>query len=101
MSSHANRVNSTASILMGGLAPKPAASTPPPQPSWGSIPQQRGDALDGLADVIDRIGIGEANVAFAVDAEAGAGHGGNAGLLQHPVLQRARVHAGAGDVGEY
>ena len=47
-----------------------------------------------------RVGVGEADVALAVDAEAGAGDGGDAGLLQHLVLQLARVHAGAGDVGE-
>ena len=51
-----------------------------------SIPQQRGDALDRLADVIDGVGVGEADVAFAVDAEAGAGDGGDAGRFQHLVL---------------
>src|SRR4029078_597318 len=115
MSSQANRVSSTASIFMkqtpanschpGNFAERsirdPGAQTLCGERvvpgSWisrcaqfrddrSSIPQQRGDALDRLADVIDGVGVGEADVAFAVDAEAGAGDGGDAGRFQHLVL---------------
>ena len=40
-----------------------------------------------FADIVHRVGVGEADVAFAVDAEAGAGDGGDAGLFEHAVLQ--------------
>src|SRR4029079_4161398 len=76
----------------------PTTSDPPA--SGVSIAQQGGETLDGLADVLDRVGVGEADVALPVDAEAGAGHRCHAGGLQHLVLQLARVQAGAGDVGE-
>ena len=62
------------------MSAKPSLS---PLTRVASIPQQRGDALDGGADVVDRVGVGEADEALAVDAEAGAGHGGDTGLLQH------------------
>ena len=48
--------------------------------------QQGADALDGIGDVLFRICVRKANVAFAMNAEAGAGDGCNAGFFQHAGL---------------
>jgi hypothetical protein len=68
--------------------------------SHRSVPEEAGDAVDRLLDVGDRVGVREANVAFALIAEAGAGHQRDPGLVQQLVLQLARGVAGAGDVGK-
>ena len=45
---------------------------------------------DRLLDVGDRVGVGEADVALALVAEAGAGDQRDAGLVQQSVLELAR-----------
>src|SRR5262245_4591253 len=83
------------------LAPVMSAVLPSILRSINSIPQQRSETADGLTDVLHGIGVGKANVAFAVDAKAGAGNSGHAGCFQHLVLQVLGAHAGAGDIREH
>lgn len=60
-----------------------------------STRQQRADALDRTGNVFLGVGVGEADVALAMNAEAGAGDRGDACLLQHTVLKFLGGHAGA------
>src|SRR5919106_122350 len=53
--------------------------------------QKAADAIDRTLDVLHRVGIGEADVALALVAEAGAGDQRDADLVQEVVLQLARV----------
>src|SRR3954465_2414490 len=62
--------------------------------------QQIAHALQCLADVVDAVGVAEAQVALTPGAEAGTGDRRDAGLFQQTVLQRVGVEACAGDVGE-
>src|SRR5260370_39304260 len=57
------------------------------------------DARHGLVERGEARRVGEAQIAVAEGAEAGAGDGGDPGLLEQAPLQRAAVEAGAGDVG--
>src|SRR3546814_18483726 len=62
--------------------------------------QAGADAVDGLADVLDAVGVGEADIAFAELPEAGAGDRRDAGFFEELVLQRPGREAGALDIGE-
>src|SRR3546814_14460023 len=62
--------------------------------------QAGADAVDGLADVLDAVGVGEADIAFAELPEAGAGDSRDAGFFEVIVLQRLGREAGAFDIGE-
>src|SRR5581483_6561978 len=57
-------------------------------------------ALDSGADVLDAVGVGEAQVALSPGPERCARNGGDARILQKPVLHLLRGHARALDVGE-
>src|SRR5262245_5931421 len=83
------------------LAPVTSAVLPSILRSMASIPQQGGEPAHGLADVLHGIGVGKANVAFAMDAETGPGNRGHASYFQHLVLQVLGAHAGAGDIREH
>jgi hypothetical protein len=52
--------------------------------------EEAGDAVDRLLDVGDRVGVGEADVALALVAEAGAGDQRDPDLVQEIVLQLSR-----------
>src|SRR3546814_8320936 len=52
--------------------------------------QAGADAVDGLADVLDAVGVGEADIAFAELPEAGAGDRRDAGFFEE--LVRSEEH---------
>src|SRR5439155_9191103 len=58
------------------------------------------DALEGLLNVIHRVGEREPQVTFAPLAERGPGETRDAGVRQQRVRERARIAASAADVGE-
>src|SRR5690349_10334207 len=65
--------------------------------------QTRQRGLDGgerLAETRHRVGVGEAQVAFAMDAERSAGEAGHAGLLQQILSGLTRREAKLLDTGE-
>src|ERR1035437_6625830 len=63
--------------------------------------QQLPNPLDRLLDILHRICIGEAHVAFAILAECRTGKACNPALVQEPRGQRARVDAGACGIREH
>src|SRR5947209_423483 len=62
--------------------------------------EERSHAVERGADVVEAVGVGEADVALAVGAEGAAGQRRNAGLVEKAVLHRDRVHTRGADVGE-
>src|SRR5215472_4635001 len=58
------------------------------------------DPLDRLLECGKARGIGEAQIALAEPAEAGAGEGRDPSFLQEDVLQGARIEPGAAHVGK-
>ena len=57
--------------------------------------QKSADSIDRTLDVLHRVGVGEADIAFALVAEAGARDQRDANLVQQSVLELARRVAGA------
>src|ERR671933_3058783 len=62
--------------------------------------QQDAHAVQRQVDVVQRVGVAEADEALAVAAEGGARQARDAGLLEQGVGQLAAAEAGAGDVRE-
>src|SRR5256885_7773708 len=58
------------------------------------------DALEGLLNVLHRVGEREPQVPFAPLAERGPGEARDAGVRQQRVGERARIAASGADVGE-
>src|SRR5690349_3886092 len=58
------------------------------------------DPLDSFHQILVRIGVAEADVAFAIIAKGGAAQAGNAAFVQQIIGELFRFHTGAGDIGE-
>ena len=65
-----------------------------------SFRQELAHSLESPSDVFGRVGVGEADIAFAVDAEIRSADGRDAGLLQERRGERLCLPAGPGDVRE-
>ena len=66
----------------------------------GQVAEKIADPRDRLVDGVEAVGVGEAEIALAMRAEAGAGDGRDAGLFEQLRSGTCGVEAGAGDVGE-
>src|SRR5215469_7153609 len=64
------------------------------------LPRPALDAVQRLIQVLHGIGDAEAQIAFAVGAEGGAGQAGYAGLFQQRIGHFLRGPAGLADAGE-
>src|SRR5262249_54967118 len=62
--------------------------------------EELADPSDRLADVLRRVGVGEAEIGLAENAEIGAAGGGDPGLLEGLPGGRLCLQAGPGDVWE-
>src|SRR5262249_5302746 len=62
--------------------------------------QELAHAVERAQDVLGRVGVGKAHIAFAKNAEVGAADDRDAGVLEQRGSERLRLPAGALDVGE-
>src|SRR5208282_6892378 len=92
------KVRGVAISRQSGSAPRPALL--PSLRAWPLAPQPIADTADGFPQCLKARRIGKTEMALAEGTEAGAGNGGDSGLIQKPRLQGSGIEAGVPDVGE-
>src|SRR4029453_4908378 len=97
------RAGGGASGFLGGQLPapgEPAGTFVSSRSGAGHAGDQPLDPGQGPAQVVDTVGVRQAQVPLAVGAEGGAGQAGDTGVGQEPVGQLGGGQAEAGDPGE-